>query len=369
MTEKRYMERALQLAEKGRGSTSPNPMVGAVIVKNGEMVGEGYHRAPGEPHAEIHALDQAGRQAKGATMYVSLEPCAHYGRTPPCTEAIIEAGIKKVVIAIRDPNPDVEGEGVERLREAGMEVEVGLLEDRARRLNEIFLKYVKTGRPFVVLKNAVSLDGKLATKTGESRWLSGEESRQIVHQLRDQLDAILVGLGTVIADNPRLTARTPDGGSDPIRIILDSNLSVPLESKVLNLKSSAPTIIAAAAGKGMEEKREKLEERGVELIRTEGKRVELNQLLQVLGDREITSLLVEGGSRVNTSFWEEKLVDKLYYFIAPKILGGGNAPPAVAGKGVDNVGQAINIVEKEVSRVGEDILIIGYPNYAADRKG
>ncbi|MFW6422056.1 MAG: bifunctional diaminohydroxyphosphoribosylaminopyrimidine deaminase/5-amino-6-(5-phosphoribosylamino)uracil reductase RibD, partial [Candidatus Bipolaricaulota bacterium] len=231
------------------------------------------------------------------------------------------------------------------------------------------LKYVKTGRPFVVLKNAVSLDGKLATKTGESRWLSGEESRQIVHQLRDQLDAILVGLGTVIADNPRLTARTPDGGSDPIRIILDSNLSVPLESKVLNLKSSAPTIIAAAAGKGMEEKREKLEERGVELIRTEGKRVELNQLLQVLGDREITSLLVEGGSRVNTSFWEEKLVDKLYYFIAPKILGGGNAPPAVAGKGVDNVGQAINIVEKEVSRVGEDILIIGYPNYAADRKG
>ncbi len=362
MKDQQYMKLALKLAARGRGKTSPNPLVGAVIVKEGEIVGRGYHQKAGEPHAEINALKEAGERAKGATLYVTLEPCDHYGKTPPCTEAIIDSGLKRVVIAMEDPNPRVQGAGIKRLQATNLEVKVGVLAEQAKKLNEVFVKYITTKTPFVVLKNAVSLDGKIATRTGDTKWITGKQSRQIVHRLRDWLDGILVGRGTVAADNPRLTARLPEGGNDPTRIILDSKLEIGQQARVINQQSTAETIIATTKQADIEKKKQ-LEQVGVKILEAGEEQVDLSYLLDKLGELEITGLLVEGGGQVNTSFWEEELVDKLYYFLAPKIIGGEEAVPVVAGKGVAKVKDSIGIADKEIKEVGEDILITGYPEY------
>jgi diaminohydroxyphosphoribosylaminopyrimidine deaminase/5-amino-6-(5-phosphoribosylamino)uracil reductase len=363
MTDKDYMQRALNLARQAEGRTSPNPIVGAVIVKDGKVIGEGYHHHAGGAHAEVYALKEAGNEARGATVYVTLEPCSHYGKTPPCANTLIKAGIKRVVIAMEDPNPQVAGSGIRLLNQAGIETEVGILEDEARRANEIFIKYITTNKPFVILKNAMTLDGKVATKTGDSKWISGTESRQLVHQLRDKVDGILVGIGTVLADNPRLTTRLPQGGQDPTRIVLDSRLRISLNADIINQESDAKTIIATLKSSS-QEKKKMLIEKGVEIIEAgAGNNIDLNLLLDSLAEREITSLLVEGGSQVSSSFLEEGLVDKLYYFIAPKIIGGSDAISVVCGEGVCQISEGIKVVNKEVTLVGEDILVVGYPEY------
>nr|WP_282706879.1 bifunctional diaminohydroxyphosphoribosylaminopyrimidine deaminase/5-amino-6-(5-phosphoribosylamino)uracil reductase RibD [Natroniella acetigena] len=357
------MSLALDLAKRALGRTSPNPLVGAVIVKEGEVIGTGFHHYAGGFHAEVNVLKDVGEEAKGATMYVTLEPCSHYGKTPPCAKFIIESGIKKVIIAMKDPNPKVAGKGIEMLETAGVETEVGLLKEEAAKLNEDYIKYMKTNTPFVILKNAMTLDGKIATKKGDSKWITGEESRAFVHQLRDQVDGILVGIGTALADNPRLTTRLPEGGEDAIRIVLDGKLRIPLDANLVIQKSSAPTIIATTE-QADQVKKIKLKEAGVEIIEAgTDNRVDLEKLLDELGKRELISLLVEGGSQVNSSFLEAKLVDKLYYFIAPKIIGGKEAIPVVAGTGVDKIEAGIGIDQLQHKRVGDDILIIGYPKY------
>ncbi|MGI9952345.1 bifunctional diaminohydroxyphosphoribosylaminopyrimidine deaminase/5-amino-6-(5-phosphoribosylamino)uracil reductase RibD [Moorellaceae bacterium AZ2] len=354
-----FMRRALELARRGLGRTAPNPAVGAVIVQGGEIVGEGYHQKAGTPHAEVHALREAGERARGSTLYVTLEPCCHYGKTPPCTEAIIAAGIKKVVAAMVDPNPKVAGRGIRRLREAGLEVEVGLLEKEARRLNEAFIKYITTGLPWVTLKMALTLDGKIATRTRASRWITGEASRLKAHELRNTHDAILVGIGTILADDPELTTRLP-GGRDPVRVILDSRLRLPLNARVVNLKSSAPTLVATTE-EAPRERREELARAGVEVVvlpSVEGK-VSWPALLENLAQRQITSILVEGGAEVNGSALARGVVDRVVAFIAPKIFGGREAPGAVAGPGVSRPEEAWKLEEVEVEPSGEDILITG----------
>ncbi|MFO7818705.1 MAG: bifunctional diaminohydroxyphosphoribosylaminopyrimidine deaminase/5-amino-6-(5-phosphoribosylamino)uracil reductase RibD [Halanaerobacter sp.] len=368
MSDKEYMQRALDLAQQAKGDTSPNPLVGAVIVKDGQIIGQGYHHQAGENHAEINALEDAGGDVVGATMYLNLEPCTHFGKTPPCSDAVIEAGLDKVVIAMKDPNPKISGAGVKRLRQAGLEVKVGLLEEKAKELNEAFIKYITTDKPFVILKNAITLDGKIATKTGDAKWISGSKSREIVHQLRDQVDAILVGIGTVLSDNPRLTTRLSDGGSDPLRVILDSQLRIPLDANLINQSSEAVTMVVTTKNSD-KTKQEKLREQGVEILELGTTRgIDLESLLEKLGEEEITTLLVEGGSEVNASFWEQQLVDKLYYFIAPKIIGGRDAVSVVGGAGVESVKDGVKIVNREIKEVGEDILIVGYPEYKSSSK-
>ena len=364
MSDKEYMQQALKLASQAKGDTSPNPLVGAVIVKNNKVISQGYHHYAGGNHAEINAIEQAGYEVEGATMYVNLEPCTHYGKTPPCSNAIIKAGLKRVVIAMKDPNPKIAGAGIERLKKAGIEVEVGILEEKAKKLNEVFIKYITTDQPFVILKNAMTLDGKIATKTGDSKWISGQESRELVHQLRDQVDAILVGIGTVLADNPRLTTRLPNGqGSDPIRIVLDSELNIPIDANLVTQKSTAQTIVITNYNTD-QNKKEELISHGVQIIELgDSKQINLQKLLTELAHEEITSLLVEGGSEINSSFWEAELVDKLYLFIASKIIGGLDAVPVVGGTGVKKIKDGIAIKNKKIKEVGEDLLVLGYPEY------
>ena len=360
MEKRDYMELALELAEKAKGRTSPNPMVGAVIVKAGEIIAKGYHHYAGGKHAEKNALVKAGDKASGATMYVTLEPCSHYGKQPPCVEAIIEAGIKKVIVAMKDPNPLVAGKGIEILVEAGIEVETGLLEEQAKKLNEIFIKYITTEKPFVISKSAITLDGKIATKTGDSKWITDSKSREIVHQLRDRVDAILVGIGTVLADNPRLTTRLVEDGQDPIRVILDSKLRISNSAKVINQSSSAKTIIICTE-LAAEEKITELETKdNLEIVKLAKKEISPQKALEELGKREITSLLIEGGSRVNASFLNDNAVDKLYYFIAPKIIGGAESIPVVAGMGIEKIKEAIEIDNLKVEMLENDILVTGY---------
>ncbi len=363
MQDQDYMRLALNLAKEAEGRTSPNPLVGAVIVKEAEIVGTGYHHYAGGAHAEINALKEAGEQAIDATIYINLEPCSHYGKTPPCADALIKARVKKVIIAMEDPNPQVVGRGISKLKEAGIEVKLGVLEEEAKRLNEVFIKQIATQSPFVILKNAITLDGRVATKSGDSKWISGVESRQLVHKLRDRVDGILVGIGTVLADNPQLTTRLENGGRDPIRVILDSQLKISLDAQVITQKSKAKTIVATTVASDPI-KQEQLKEKGVKIIVAgNGKRVEIPLLLKKLFALGITSLLVEGGSAVNTSFFEEKLVDKYYTFIAPKLIGGVNAVPVIGGLGVDKISEGVEISNKEVKLLGDDILVIGYPKY------
>ena len=356
-----FMRRALELAARGR--TSPNPMVGAVIVKAGEIVGEGYHHKAGTPHAEIHAINSAGEKAKSAQLYVTLEPCCHRGRTPPCTKAIIQAGFSSVVMAMYDPNPLVPGKGKAMLENYGITVQSGLLEQEARKLNEFYIKHITTGLPFVILKSAMSLDGKIATYTGKSKWITSETSRRKVHEIRDTVDAILVGIGTVINDNPSLTTRLMDRkGKDAVRIIVDSDARIPLPSKVLNLDSTAPTLIAVTP-KALEDKISQLKSAGAEVIvipeRNDG-RVNLKVLMEGLGKREITSVMIEGGSEINASALKEGIVDKVMIFIAPKFIGGRTAPGLVGGQGIEHLSSAVGLRDIQISKLGEDILVEGY---------
>jgi diaminohydroxyphosphoribosylaminopyrimidine deaminase/5-amino-6-(5-phosphoribosylamino)uracil reductase len=325
-------------------------MVGAVVVKDGQIVGEGFHERAGRAHAEVVALRCAGELAKGADLYVNLEPCSHYGRTPPCVEAIIQAGIKKVYASITDPNPLVCGRGIARLREAGVEVSVGLGAEQAAKLNEVFIKYMATGFPFVIMKTAMSLDGKIATKTGDARWISSASSRRLTHQLRDEVDAIMVGSGTVCADNPRLTTRLPEGGRDPIRVIIDSQRRVPPTARVFD-----PGRVILATTKA-----DPPLPPHVEMILFPGPKVDLIELAKALADREITSVLLEGGAGLNAAAIQAGIVDKVMFFLAPLIIGGEGAPTPVGGVGVDQLRDAQPLYDLQVCRVEEDILVEGY---------
>lgn len=356
-----YMARALELAALGRGKTSPNPMVGALILQGETIVGEGYHQQAGTPHAEIHALGAAGEKARGGTLYVTLEPCNHHGKTPPCTEAVIAAGIAKVVIAASDPNPLVNGRGIERLRQAGLEVVVGVMADEAARLNEAWATYITQKRPFVLWKTAMTLDGRIATRNGDSRWVSGEASRLLVHRLRNEMDAILVGIETVLADDPQLTTRLPEGGGkDPIRIVLDSGLRIPRDARILHSQSPSPTwVVTTQDGQRVQE----IEATGARVIQLppgEDGRIPLPLLLRQLGEEGITSLLLEGGATVNWSFLQDGLIDKAMVFIAPKLVGGAQSPGPLGGPGIERMGEAIPLKDLTVRLVGEDILVEGY---------
>lgn len=358
----RYMKRALELAERGAGYTSPNPLVGAVIVKNGKIIGEGYHEVYGSCHAEINAFRNAVEDVRGAEMYVTLEPCSHYGKTPPCANAIVQKGIKKVIIALEDPNPQVSGRGIKILRDNGIEVVTGVLEEESRRLNEIFLKYITTGLPFCILKTAMTLDGKIAAKTGDSKWITNEESRKYVHKLRHRVSSIMVGVGTVIQDDPLLNTRLAEGkGRDPIRVIVDTRGRTPLGARVLNMESNSKTIIAAT-GLAPEERLGEFESKGAEIIITplyEG-RVDLKYLMKELGKRKIDSVLLEGGSELNYSAVEAGIIDKVNAFIAPKLIGGSSAKTPVGGLGRPLMKDAVLLKNIEISRFVDDIMIEGY---------
>jgi len=357
-----YMKRALELAALARGHTSPNPMVGAVLVKDGQVLGEGFHRRAGEPHAEVHALRQAGEAARGATLYVNLEPCAHYGRTPPCTRELIAAGIARVHMAMLDPNPLVSGRGKAEMEAAGITTAVGEHEEEARALNEVFAKYITTGYPFVIAKFAMSLDGKIATSAGESRWITGEEARRYVHGLRDTVDAVMVGVNTVIADDPLLTVRlaAPDL-RQPLRVIVDSKGRTPLYARVLDPGLPGKTIIATSE-LIPEKKLAEFRDQGIEVLISpaRGGMVDLERLMQALGQREISSVLLEGGGTILASAFAAGLVDKVLAFIAPKIIGGKAAPTPVGGEGAPSLAQALTLKRVAVERLGPDVLISGY---------
>lgn len=362
MRHEHFMSRALQLAELGRGKTSPNPLVGSVIVQNGRMVGEGYHRQAGTPHAEIHALRDAGEKAKGAVMYVTLEPCCHYGRTPPCTKSIIEAGVKEVVVGMADPNPLISGKGIKSLKDAGIRVLVGVLEKEARLQNESYIKYIITKRPFVTLKAAISLDGKIATRTGDSKWITGEEARVMVHRMRGTNDAVMVGIGTVLADDPLLTVRLEGEYRQPRRVIMDSSLRIPEASRIVKTASEIPTVMAAVKGRYSEAKRVELEGAGLEiwdLPAVQG-RADLLTLMEELGKREITSLLLEGGSALNASALEAGIIDKFVFFLAPLIIGGEESPGGFGGMGCERLCDCLRLIKTSVQQVGEDLMITAY---------
>ena len=361
MNDEYFMKVALNLAEKGMGFTSPNPLVGAVIVKNGNIIAEGYHEKYGESHAEVNALNNTVQDVHGATMYVTLEPCSHFGKTPPCANRIVESGIKKVVIAMEDPNPIVSGKGIKILRDNGVEVKVGVLRIEAEKLNEIFIKYITTKKPFTIMKAGMSLDGKIATHTGDSRWVTGEKAREYGHLLRQKVSAILVGVNTVIMDDPMLNTRLNNVEcKDPIRIVLDSHGRTPLTSKVLNINPS--NTIIAVTDIASEENIRAFKERGAKVIITPAKnnKVDLQFLLDELGKKKIDSLLIEGGGEVNFSFLKENLVDKVVFFIAPKIIGGRDAKTPVEGEGIDYLKNVINLKNLQMTNMGKDIMIEGY---------
>ena len=359
-----FMQRALDLARRAKGRTSPNPLVGAVVVKDGNVIGEGYHRKAGTPHAEVHALNAAGEDAKGATLYVNLEPCCHWGRTPPCTEALIRAGIAQVYVAEVDPNPSVAGKGVQQLQAAGINVNVGVCKQEASDLNEVHRKYIQTGKPFVILKTAMSLDGKIATASGESQWITSEASRQRGHEVRDAVDAILVGRGTVARDNPALTTRLRDReGQDATRIVLDSHGRTSPCARIFNPESDAGVIVAVTPAAPAETV-DTLEKVGAEVLTvpaTHGGQVCFKRLMEILGKREITSVLIEGGSEINASALATGVVDKVMCFIAPKLIGGQDAPGPIGGVGIQSLTAAVHLQRMHITPMPEhDILIEGY---------
>ncbi|RBW71008.1 bifunctional diaminohydroxyphosphoribosylaminopyrimidine deaminase/5-amino-6-(5-phosphoribosylamino)uracil reductase RibD [Bacillus taeanensis] len=356
--DKQYMRLALEMAKSTTGQTAPNPHVGSVLVRDGQIVGMGAHLKAGEPHAEVHALRMAQEKAKGATAYVTLEPCSHQGRTGPCAEALVKAGVSKVVIAALDPNPLVSGNGVKILKNAGIEVVVGVLEEEADKLNEVFNKFIVKNTPFVTLKAAMTLDGKIATSTGSSKWITGEKAREEVHRLRSVHDAILVGVNTVIADDPELTCRFIEG-RNPIRVILDSTLRIPLSAKLIN-DDEAPTWIFTSQSFDVQ-KKEELEKRRCRVFVTSSQeQVDIQEVLQLLANEQITSLFVEGGSGINGAFIEKRLIDKVIFFIAPKLVGGRNALTPVSGKGILEMNDALQLQNASIKQVGEDFCIEGY---------
>ncbi len=355
----KMMRLALTEARKGVGKTAPNPAVGCVIVRDGEVVGRGWHKKAGTPHAEVHALAAAGAKATGADAYVTLEPCSHFGKTPPCAKTLIEAKVARVFVAMVDPNPLVSGRGIEMLREAGITVEVGLLAEESRELNLPFIKWIQTRLPFVVLKSALTLDGKSATVSGDSKWVTSDRARREVHRLRGQLDAIMVGVGTVVKDDPLLTCRVP-GGKDPLRVIVDSTLRIPLHAAILDVQSKAKTVIATCSGD--QAKMEALRARGVEVLsccETDG-RVDLSDLFAQLGARGVQSVLLEGGSHLAGAALRAGLIDKCMIFLAPKLVGGAGMG-LFAGEGAFLMADAIALEEVRVKRVGVDLLVEGIP--------
>lgn len=359
------MRHAIALATRGLGAVEPNPPVGAVIVdKRLQLIAEGFHERFGGPHAEINAIQSAGERCKGASLYVTLEPCAHYGKTPPCADAVIRAGIREVIVSVADPAPHATAGGLARLREAGVGVRLGLLESEGRRLIAPFRKLVVDRLPWVHAKWAMTWDGRTATGTGDSRWISSEESRAIVHELRDRMDAVMVGRGTALADDPLLTAR-PAGQRTATRIVVDSRGELPLESKLVRTAGDAPVLLATLATTP-EKRCRQFTQRGVEVLRMpaasdpQRPRVDLPSLLQELGRREMTHLLVEGGATLLGSLFDAGLVDECHVFVAPKIVGGRDAPPAVAGRGVELMSQAALLEGVEVQRVADDVYLHGW---------
>ncbi len=359
-----YMKRVLELAKAGWGRTNPNPLVGAVIVQNGRIISEGYHEALGKAHAEVAAIQKARQDVKGSTLYVNMEPCFHYGRTPPCAKAIIEAGFAKVIVAMVDPNPKVSGQGIEMMRNAGIEVAVGILQTEAERLNEIFCKYITRKSPFVILKAAVTLDGKIASRCGDSKWISGESSRRYVHRIRQRVAGIMVGIHTVLRDDPLLTARCEgEEPQNPVRIIVDSRGRIPEDSKVISMSAvSGSKTILATTSQITPAKERVLRAKGVSIIKADGDdgRVDLGRLMKELAEMEIDSVLLEGGGTLNASALEVGIVDKVMFFVAPKIMGGTSALTAVEGCGRELVKDSIVLKEVTVEPVAEDILIQGY---------
>ena len=354
-----YMRRAMELAERGVGFTNPNPMVGAVIVKGGKVIGEGWHERCGEWHAERNAFKNCTVPAEGATMYVTLEPCCHYGKTPPCTEAIIEHGIARVVVGMEDPNPLVAGKGIALLREAGIEVVCGVEEEALREQNRVFLKYISTKLPWVAMKTAMTLDGKIATRTGDSKWITGAEARAYVHELRHRFMAIVVGIGTAVADDPLLNCRIEGRGvRQPIRVVVDSNARLSLDSQLVKTAGEYRTIVAHTRF-APEESVKALREAGVEMLLCKEKEglVDVRNLLELLGQSGIDSILLEGGGSLNYTFLAEGLADELYAFIAPKIVGGMNAKTPVEGLGVEKMADAITLELKNVLNIGDDVLL------------
>jgi diaminohydroxyphosphoribosylaminopyrimidine deaminase/5-amino-6-(5-phosphoribosylamino)uracil reductase len=362
----KFMKAALGFARKGLGKTSPNPAVGAVIARRGQVVAAGFHRKAGGAHAEVEALNQLrGKARRGDILYVTLEPCNHFGRTPPCTQAILEKGIRKVVVGMRDPNPHVTGGGCDYLSGQGVEVVTGVLEEECRRLNEWFVTYVTKGRPFVIAKTALTLDGWTATSTGHSRWVTNEQSREWVHRLRHQVDGILVGVGTVMADDPLLNTRLKKGrGKDPVRIIVDTHLRIPVNARVLAHPHGSETLIAVS--EDVPPRRiERLKTKGISFLvcpKKEG-RIDLIALMDMLGKRSITSVLLEGGATLMGAMIREKLVDKFCIFKAPKILGGSDGRPMALGQGPSKMDQSIPLKDIRIKRFGDDLLITGYPVY------
>lgn len=358
-----YMRKALALAKQGMGYTSPNPMVGCVIVKNGKIVAQGYHEKCGEYHAERNALLKCKEDVTGAEAYVTLEPCCHHGKTPPCTDIIIERGIKKVYVGSMDSNPLVGGKGVKLLEEAGIEVECGVLKEECDKLNEVFFHYIEKKTPFVIMKYAMTLDGKIAASTGDSKWVTGETARKHVQFLRKKYSGILVGIGTVLEDNPMLNCRIEEG-VDPVRIICDSKLSIAehMECNILKTAKKIKTIVAYAQAE--EAKKKILEDAGVVLLQAGNKdKIDLKQLLKKLGEMEIDSILVEGGGKIHGSFLEEGLVNKVYAYIAPKLVGGDSAKTPVGGRGFEKMAEAKMLTGLQIEQLGEDILITGYLNH------
>ncbi|KOF57269.1 riboflavin biosynthesis protein RibD [Clostridium sp. DMHC 10] len=356
------MKRALELAARGRGRVNPNPMVGAVIVKDGEIVGEGYHEYFGGNHAEINALNIAGKKAIGADIYVTLEPCSHFGKTPPCALALVKAGIKRVIIAMRDPNPLVSGKGIEILKQNGIEVLNGVLQKEALKLNEVFVKYITTKKPYVIMKTASTLDGKISTVTGQSKWISSGASRKYVHYLRNNIMGIMVGIGTIIADDPLLTTRLEgEVCKSPTAIIVDSKLRIPLNSKILDTLKYRKIIIAVTE-KADKVKLKQLKDIGVLIIETptKNKMVDLNYLMMKLGELNIDSILLEGGSTLNFSCIKEKIVDKVMCFISPILLGGEEAKTTIGGAGIECLSKAIKVSNIKLKNIEQDILVEGY---------
>lgn len=359
-----YMRRALELARKGEGHTSPNPMVGCVVVKDGRIISEGYHEKYGEFHAERNALTRCTEDTAGADLYVTLEPCCHQGKTPPCTDIIIEKKIARVFVGSMDSNPLVAGKGVQILREHGIYVETGILEEECLKLNEVFYHYITTKTPFVVMKYAMTLDGKIACATGDSKWVTGEIARAQVHRMRGRYRGIMVGIGTVLADDPMLNCRV-EGGVDPVRIICDSNLHIPLESQIVKTASEIETIVACSQesleAERKQEKIRKLKDAGIQLIGTEGAHgVNLVELMKKLGEQNIDSILLEGGGTLNASALEDGIVNKVYAYIAGKLIGGMDARSPVEGMGIDRMADAITLKDMEIERLGDDFCIVGY---------
>ena len=358
MTDQNYMLQAIQLAKQGEGWTNPNPMVGAVIVKNGRIIGKGYHKKCGELHAERNAIASLTESAEGATIYVTLEPCCHYGKTPPCTEAIIEQKIKRVVIGSRDPNPKVSGKGIKMLQEAGIEVIEDFMREECDRLNPVFFHYITTKTPYVVMKYAMTLDGKIATKTGASKWITGEAARAEVQHMRHRYMGIMAGIGTVLADDPMLNVRV-EGWKSPIRILCDSGLRRPLDGQIVKSAGKYRTIVAYADSENTEAKRKRLHEMGVETIccPDENNQVDLKKLMKYLGEEGIDSILLEGGGTLNDSALRAGIVQEVQAFIAPKLFGGMNSKTPVEGIGVRFPSEAVKLKCTDICQIGEDIRI------------